>query len=59
MSRNRYPFHNETRPTRAQMEAAERRYNARVLAERRKERTARAVYCAAVVALAIAFFYGL
>lgn len=59
MNRNRYPFHNVARPTRAAMDAAARRCDARIAARQRSERTARALYCAAVAAVVVAFFYGL
>lgn len=56
---NHYPFHGVTRPTRAAMDAAARRYDARIAARQRSERTARALYCIASLALFFAFFYGI
>ena len=54
-----YPFHGVTRPTRAAMDAAARRYDARIAAHQRSERIARTLYCGAVAAVVLAFFYGL
>lgn len=54
-----YPFHNVTLPTRAAMDAAAARYDARIAARQRSERIARALYCSASLALFFAFFYGL
>lgn len=54
-----YPFHGVTRPTRAAMDAAARHYDASIAARQRSERIARALYCGAVAAVVLAFFYGL
>lgn len=54
-----YPFRNTTRPTRAAMDAAARRYDARIAARQRSERIARALCCGAVAAVVLAFFCGL
>lgn len=56
--RNPYALHTTTRPTRAAMDVAARRYDARIAARQRSERIARALYCGASLSLFFAFFYG-